>query len=73
MDQTFSIKNLKKLMKHDREKGGALEENFIPQADVIRKKINELKKLRSVSRKKLRIKKLLKSSLRLDLVEYQQF
>ncbi|MFY1665412.1 antiviral reverse transcriptase Drt3a [Pseudomonas sp. Pseu.R1] len=58
MDQTFSIKNLKKLMKHDREKGGALEENFIPQADVIRKKINELKKLRSVSRKKLRIKKI---------------
>lgn len=54
MDQTFSINNLKNLMRQDRKKGGALEENFIPQADAIRKKINELKKLRSTSRKKLR-------------------
>ena len=32
IDQAFSIKNLNKLLNEDREKGGDLEERYIPDA-----------------------------------------
>lgn len=45
MDQTSSIKNLTILLDEDREKGGDLEETYIPEAFKIRVKIFKLKKL----------------------------
>lgn len=58
MDQAFSIKNLKALLKEDRDKGGSLEEEFIPDAYVVRKKIYDLKALRSFSRYRFRVGKI---------------
>jgi hypothetical protein len=58
MDQSFSIKNLNDLLKGDREKGGDLEERFIPAAFDIRIKLYELNKLRSFSRYRLRTGKI---------------
>lgn len=57
MDQALSIKNLNNLLKKDREKGGDLEERFIPDAFEIRRKLYKLKKLRSLMRYYLRIGK----------------
>ncbi len=54
MDQAFSINNLNGLLKEDREKGGDLEERYIPAAFVIRVKLYKLNKLRSLSRYRLR-------------------
>lgn len=54
MDQSFSIKNLNKLLKADREKGGDLEERYIPTAFAIRVKLYKLNKLRSFARYRLR-------------------
>ena len=54
MDQTLSIKNLNELLKNDREKGGDLEEKYIPSAFHIRVKLFKLNKLRSLSRYRLR-------------------
>lgn len=50
MDQSFSIRNLNDLLKGDREKGGDLEERYIPAAFDIRVKLYELNKLKSFSR-----------------------
>lgn len=58
MDQSFSIKNLNELLKSDREKGGDLEERYIPAAFDIRVKLYELNKLRSFSRYRLRTGKM---------------
>lgn len=58
MDQALSIKNLNDLLKDDREKGGNLEERFIPAAFTIRLKLFKLKKLRSFSRYRFRIGKI---------------
>lgn len=54
MDQSFSIKNLNELLKDDREKGGDLEERYIPAAFDIRVKLYKLNKLQSFSRYRLR-------------------
>lgn len=54
MDQTFSIKNLNDLLKSDREKGGDLEERYIPAAFDIRLKLYKLNKLRSFTRYRMR-------------------
>jgi hypothetical protein len=48
MDQTFSIKNLRILLKEDRKKGGDLEEKYIPAAFAIRIKIHKARKLISL-------------------------
>jgi hypothetical protein len=53
MDQSFSIKNLNKLLNADREKGGDLEERYIPTAFAIRVKLYKLNKLRSFARYRL--------------------
>ncbi|VVN37401.1 antiviral reverse transcriptase Drt3a [Pseudomonas fluorescens] len=58
MDQAFSIKNLNDLLKDDREKGGDLEERYIPAAFNIRVKLYKLNKLRSFSRYRLRTGKM---------------
>lgn len=58
MDQFFSIKNLNDLLKGDREKGGDLEERYIPAAFDIRVKLYELNKLRSFSRYRFRTGKI---------------
>lgn len=58
MDQTFSIKNLNDLLKGDREKGGDLEERYIPAAFDIRLKLYNLNKLRSFSRYRMRTGKM---------------
>ncbi|WP_454841536.1 antiviral reverse transcriptase Drt3a [Pseudomonas hormoni] len=58
IDQAFSIKNLNDLLTIDREKGGDLEEKYIPQAFAVRLNIYELKKLRSISRYRLRVGKI---------------
>ncbi|MFN1266158.1 antiviral reverse transcriptase Drt3a [Pseudomonas lundensis] len=58
MDQAFSIKNLNDLLKNDREKGGDLEERYIPAAFNIRVKLYKLSKLRSFSRYRLRTGKM---------------
>ncbi|MEZ2743806.1 antiviral reverse transcriptase Drt3a [Halopseudomonas bauzanensis] len=58
MDQAISIKNLNYLLKGDREKGGNLEERFIPAAFDIRIKLYKLNKLRSLSRYRLRTGKI---------------
>lgn len=54
MDQAFSKNNLIGLLNEDREKGGDLEERYIPAAFVIRVKLYKLNKLRSLSRYRLR-------------------
>ncbi|WMN16622.1 antiviral reverse transcriptase Drt3a [Pseudomonas piscis] len=54
IDQAFSIKNLNKLLDEDREKGGDLEERYIPDAYDLRTRIYELKKSRSLVRYKYR-------------------
>ncbi|WP_313057293.1 antiviral reverse transcriptase Drt3a [Stutzerimonas nitrititolerans] len=54
MDQAFSINNLNDLLKEDREKGGGLEEKFIPDAFAIRIKLFQLNKLRSLSKYRYR-------------------
>ncbi|HEY1026253.1 MAG TPA: antiviral reverse transcriptase Drt3a [Pseudomonas sp.] len=54
IDQAFSIKNLNKLLDEDREKGGDLEERYIPDAYALRMRIYELKKSRSLVRYKYR-------------------
>ena len=58
MDQSFSIKNLNDLLKGDREKGGDLEERYIPAAFNIRVKLYELNKLKSFSRYRFRTEKI---------------
>ncbi|MGX5797577.1 antiviral reverse transcriptase Drt3a [Pseudomonas sp. E2-15] len=58
MDQSFSIKNLNDLLKGDREKGGDLEERYIPAAFNIRVKLYELNKLKSFSRYRFRTGKI---------------
>lgn len=58
MDQAFSIKNLNELLKGDREKGGDLEERYIPAAFDIRIKLYKLNKLQSFSRYRLRTGKM---------------
>ncbi|PBQ21246.1 reverse transcriptase [Pseudomonas congelans] len=58
MDQSFSIKNLNDLLDGDREKGGDLEERYIPAAYSIRVKLYKLNKLRSFSRYRLRMGKI---------------
>lgn len=58
MDQSFSIKNLNDLLKGDREKGGDLEERYIPAAFDIRVKLYELNKLKSFSRYRFRTGKI---------------
>lgn len=58
MDQSFSIKNLNDLLKGDREKGGDLEERYIPAAFDIRVKLYELNKLRSFSKYRFRTGKI---------------
>ncbi|MCH5509127.1 antiviral reverse transcriptase Drt3a [Pseudomonas fragariae (ex Marin et al. 2024)] len=58
MDQSFSIKNLNELLKDDRDKGGDLEERYIPAAFDIRVKLYKLNKLQSFSRYRLRIGKM---------------
>ena len=58
MDQSFSIKNLNELLKADREKGGDLEERYIPAAFDIRVKLYKLNKLQSFSRYRLRTGKM---------------
>ncbi|MGN8032411.1 antiviral reverse transcriptase Drt3a [Pseudomonas sp. 22189] len=58
MDQSFSIKNLNELLKNDREKGGDLEERYIPAAFDIRVKLYELNKLKSFSRYRFRTGKI---------------
>ncbi|PRD69547.1 reverse transcriptase [Malikia spinosa] len=54
MDQAFSLKNLNKLLNEDREKGGDLEERYIPEAYTLRTRIYELKKYKSLVRYKYR-------------------
>lgn len=54
IDQAFSIKNLNKLLDEDREKGGDLEERYIPDAYALRTRIYELKKAKSLVRYKYR-------------------
>lgn len=54
IDQAFSIKNLSKLLNEDREKGGDLEERYIPDAYALRTRIYELKKSKSLVRYKCR-------------------
>lgn len=58
MDQSFSIKNLNDLLKGDREKGGDLEERYIPAAFDIRVKLYNLNKLKSFSRYRFRTGKI---------------
>jgi hypothetical protein len=58
MDQAFSIKNLKILLAEDREKGGGLEEKYIPNAYEARIKIHKLQKIGSFFRYKLRVGKI---------------
>jgi hypothetical protein len=58
MDQSFSIKNLNDLLKVDRERGGDLEERYIPAAFDIRVKLYELNKLKSFSRYRFRTGKI---------------
>lgn len=54
IDQAFSIKNLNGLLEEDREKGGDLEERYIPDAYALRMRIYELKKSRSLVRYRYR-------------------
>lgn len=54
IDQAFSISNLNKLLNEDREKGGDLEERYIQDAYVLRTRIYELKKSKSLVRYKYR-------------------
>lgn len=54
IDQAFSIKNLNKLLDEDREKGGDLEERYIPDAYALRTRLYELKKSKSLIRYKYR-------------------
>lgn len=54
IDQAFSIKNLNKLLNEDREKGGDLEERYIPDAYALRTHIYDLKKYKSLVRYKYR-------------------
>jgi hypothetical protein len=54
IDQAFSIENLNKLLNEDREKGGDLEERYIPDAYALRTRIYELKKSKSLVRYKYR-------------------
>jgi len=54
MDQAFSLKNLKILLSEDRDKGGTLEEKYIPDAYNIRIKIFKLKKSESFLKHKVR-------------------
>ncbi|MFG0268799.1 antiviral reverse transcriptase Drt3a [Pseudomonas sp. zjy_14] len=54
IDQAFSIKNLNKLLNEDRDKGGDLEERYLPDAYSLRMHIYELKKFRSIARYKHR-------------------
>jgi len=54
IDQAFSIKNLNDLLEEDREKGGDLEERYIPDAYALRMRIYELKKSRSLVRYRYR-------------------
>lgn len=58
MDQTSSIRNLNILLTEDRDKGGDLEEVYIPTAYKIRIKLFELKKLLSLSSYNLKIGKI---------------
>ncbi|MNJ20351.1 reverse transcriptase [compost metagenome] len=55
IDQAFSIKNLSYLLNDDREKGGDLEERYIPSAYTLRMHVYDLKKSRSIIRYKHRI------------------
>lgn len=55
MDRAVSIKNLHKLLSEDRDKGGDLEERYLPAAFAVRVKIFEVKKLRSKARYRLSI------------------
>lgn len=71
MDQAFSIKNLKALLDKDREKGGGLEEKYIPQAFKIRIKLSKLKKLESLIRYKSHAGKISKSSVEKRLARLQ--
>ena len=57
MDQSFSIKNLNHILKEDREKGGNLEEKYIPDAFKLRLKIFKLNRRHSLSRYLFRIGK----------------
>ncbi|CAG8868998.1 MULTISPECIES: antiviral reverse transcriptase Drt3a [Pseudomonas] len=54
IDQAFSIGNLNRLFENDREKGGDLEEQYIPDAYALRMHIYELKKTKSILRHKHR-------------------
>lgn len=54
IDQAFSIKNLNKLLNEDHEKGGDLEERYIPDAYALRTRMYELKKAKSLVRYKYR-------------------
>ncbi|MEX6665255.1 antiviral reverse transcriptase Drt3a [Pseudomonas sp. W2-17] len=58
MDQSFSINNLNELLGVDREKGGDLEQRYIPAAYSIRVKLYNLYKLRSFSRYRFRTGKI---------------
>lgn len=54
IDQAFSVKNLNKLLQEDREKGGQLEQSYIPRAYALRMQIYDLKKSRSLIRHRRR-------------------
>ncbi|WP_372242448.1 antiviral reverse transcriptase Drt3a [Pseudomonas sp. CM25] len=54
IDQAFSIRNLNNLLNEDREKGGDLEERYIPDAYTMRMHVYDLKKSRSIVRYKHR-------------------
>lgn len=54
IDQALSIKNLNEILNEDREKGGDLEERYIPDAYALRIRIYELKRSKSLVRYKYR-------------------
>ncbi|HAT33015.1 MAG TPA: reverse transcriptase [Janthinobacterium sp.] len=58
MDQTSSVRNLNILLKEDREKGGKLEETYVPDAFKIRVKMHKLRKLLQNSLHRMRIGKM---------------
>lgn len=58
MDQTVSINNLNDILKVDQEKGGDLEERYIPAAFNIRVKLYRINKIWSFSRYSLRTGKI---------------
>lgn len=58
MDQSFSVKNLNEVLLDDMKNGGNLEERYMPEAFVIKKKIKKLNDRRYYSRRLLRTKKI---------------